>query len=90
MGLWSLLFRARSGGEKLNADPVQREFADELIAAADTGDIFQMYAVKVFVDSRGWSPEDKELRLAHALNIVKVMRPDLYKEAKNIGFKHVR
>lgn len=86
MGFFASLFTARFRSEKLNADPIQREFADHLIVAADGG-FFQEMAVKLFIDKYGWSRSEKELRLAHALAIVKVIRPDIHKDAKEIGLK---
>lgn len=88
MGLFSSLYAAWVGGRKLNSDPIQREFADNLIAAAESG-FFQEAAVKLFVDKFWWSQDEKEIRLAHALKIVKALRPDLYREAKEIGLKQI-
>ncbi len=86
MGFFASLFAAPFRREKLDADPIQRELADQLIAAADGG-IFQQMAVKIFVDKYGWSRSEKELRLVHALAIVKSDRPDIHKDAKEIALK---
>jgi hypothetical protein len=88
MGFFASLWKARFGAEKLNSDPIQREFAENLICAAEGG-FFQEFAVKLFVDKYGWSQSEKELRLAHALKIVKALRPDLHKEARTIGIEQI-
>ena len=87
MGFFASLFTARFRSEKLNSDPIQHEFAKLLIAAAEDGGFFQEMAVKLFIDSHGWTRSEKELRAAHAAAIVKSNRPDLYKAAKEIAIK---
>jgi hypothetical protein len=86
MSLFANLWKARFKSGKLNSDPLQREYADLLINAAEGG-IFPEYALKAFVDTYDWKRDDKELRLAHALKMVKARRPDLHKEAVNIAIR---
>jgi hypothetical protein len=88
MGFLASLFTARFRSEKLNSDPIQREFAAFLINAAEGG-FFQESALKLFIDKYGWSQSEKEWRLAHALAIVKAIRPDVRKDAKEIGLKQI-
>ena len=84
----SWLRSVRARGAELNSDPIQRELAETLMAAAVDGGLFKEMAVKVFIDMHEWPRSEREVRIAHALNIVKAIRPDLYKEAKAIGFKY--
>ena len=89
MGFLASLFTARFRSGKLDSDPIQHEFADHLKAAAEGG-FFQEAAIKPFVDKYGWSRSEKELRFAHALSIVKATRPDIHKDAKEVGLKWLR
>jgi hypothetical protein len=73
---------------KLNADPSQRSLAQLLIDGAE-GVGFGHIMIEDFIDQQGWARDEAENRLAHAVSMVKVWRPDLHAEAKRISLEYV-
>jgi len=86
MGFFSTLYAALFKSNYLDTDLTQRELVHQLIAAADQG-IFQQIAVKTFVHKNRWSQSEMELRIAHAIGIVQVIRPDVYEQVFEIALK---
>jgi hypothetical protein len=86
LGFIRALFASEPRRDELNSDPVQNDLVHQLIEAAE-GSIFQEIAIKDFVDESGWSRPEKELRLAHALAVVRRMRPDVFDTARKIGMR---
>jgi len=77
MGFFGSLF----GVTKMNADPVQQQFAQLLKQAAEDpskhGQLIK----------QGWPGSETRTRVAHALSIVKISSiPDTYSRAKEIAY----
>jgi hypothetical protein len=80
MGFFGSLF----GINKLNADPKQQELAQALISAVEQHRGFATREIFYILCSNGWSRSEQGNRLAHAASMVKVMRADIYPQAKKL------
>jgi hypothetical protein len=79
MGFFGSIF----GLSKMNADPIQQEFARLFIEAAESGNSSKLTN---FIIRQPWSASDTRSRIAHALSIVKIASiPATYVRAKEIG-----
>lgn len=82
MGLWGSLF----GITRMNADPVQQQFAKMFIEAAESNDFKKRIELTNWLIKQPWTPSETRTRIAHALSIVKVASiPATYARAKAIG-----
>ncbi|HMG78011.1 MAG TPA: hypothetical protein VK591_04960 [Xanthobacteraceae bacterium] len=68
---------------KLNCEPEQHELAQLFIDYADSRKPWQ--AIFEFLEAREWPRDVRELRITHALSLVKVHRRDVYPEASWLG-----
>jgi hypothetical protein len=80
-----LLVRYLLSVRKFNRDPEQHELAQLFIDYADGHKPWQ--AVFEFLEQRQWaqSRDSRELRITHALSLVKVQRLDVYRQASELG-----
>ena len=88
MGFFGSLFQAIfTPIGKLNADPVQQQLAQLLIQAAE-GPLGGV-VIRSFVLKQNWEPFEEQRRIAHAVSMVRVWRPDLYAEVNKIAKEHI-
>jgi hypothetical protein len=76
-------FRYVSSIPKLNREPEQQELARLFIDCAEGRKSWE--AIFEFAVPREWSRDERELRITHALSLVKVQRRDLYAIASEHG-----
>jgi hypothetical protein len=77
------MFRYLFSIPKLNREPEQHELARLFIDCTEGRQPWE--AVADLVASRQWSRDERELRITHALSLVKLNRRDLYREASLHG-----
>src|SRR5262245_27293938 len=76
-------FRYAFSIPELNREPEQHELARLFIDCTEGRRSWE--AIFDFLVPREWSRDERELRITHALSLVKVQRPDLYAEASEYG-----
>jgi hypothetical protein len=76
-------FRYAFSIQKLNREPEQHELAQLFIDYADGRKPWE--AIFEFLEPRQWPRDVRELRITHALSLVKVHRRDVYPQASELG-----
>jgi hypothetical protein len=76
-------FRYATSIPKLNREPEQHELAALFIDCVEGRKSWD--SIFEFLVPREWSSDERELRITHALSLIKVQRRDLYDEASEHG-----